>query len=56
VGELVYKDMHPRIYALYKKIKAVKREEAEIREWSDAQTRKRKWGSTGEKYDKRLKA
>ena len=54
VGEIVYKDMHPAIYALYKKIKGVKREIAEIKEWSDAQTRKRRWGSTGEKFDKRV--
>lgn len=55
VGEIVYKDMHPAIYAIYKKIKDAKRTIAEVMEWSNVKERKRKHGgTTGERHDKRL--
>lgn len=56
VGEMIFKDIPVEEYALYKKIKHLKREIASSGEWSKAQKRKRRYGQTGETFDKRLNA
>lgn len=56
LGEIIYKDIPPREYEIYEEIKDLKRKIAESKEWRKALARKRRYGSTGEKEDPRLKA
>lgn len=56
LGEIVFHDISKEEYAIYEKIKDLKRKVAESKEWRKAVLRKRKYGTTGERVDPRLAA
>lgn len=56
LGEITFKDIPQAEYAIYQKVKDLKRRIAESKEWRKAVERKRRYGETGEKIDKHLLA
>lgn len=57
IGEIIFNDITKAEYAIYEKVKDLKRKIAESKEWRKALQRSRRYGgSTGEKVDRRLKA
>jgi len=56
LGEIVFSDIPAKEYEFHEKIKDLKRKIAESKEWRKALNKTRKYGQTGEKIDKRLRA
>jgi hypothetical protein len=55
LGEIIFKDIPTKEYNLYRQLKDIKREMAEIKEWDTALMKSRRYGgTTGEKLDKRI--